>query len=48
LASNPQRLAEIKQKLLAEKMTSALFDTTSFAKALESSYLKIWRSYRSQ
>ncbi len=48
LSSNPKILTEIKQKLLAEKMTSALFDTASFAKALEASYQTIWQNYLSQ
>jgi predicted O-linked N-acetylglucosamine transferase (SPINDLY family) len=48
LASNPKILTEIKQKLLAEKMTSALFDTANFAKALEASYQTIWQNYLSQ
>ena len=45
LAINPKILTEIKQKLLAEKMTSALFDTANFAKALEASYQTIWQNY---
>jgi predicted O-linked N-acetylglucosamine transferase (SPINDLY family) len=48
LASNSKILTEIKQKLLAEKMTSALFDTANFAKALEASYQTIWQNYLSQ
>ena len=48
LASNSKILTEIKQKLLAEKMTSALFDTANFSKALEASYQTIWQNYLSQ
>jgi predicted O-linked N-acetylglucosamine transferase (SPINDLY family) len=48
LVSNPQKLTGIKQKLLAEKMTSTLFDTASFAIALEASYQIIWQNYLSQ
>ncbi len=48
LSKNTAKLQEIKQKLLAEKMTSALFDTANFAKALEASYQTIWQIYLSQ
>lgn len=41
LAKNPQVLNRMKQKLLSEKMTSALFDTASFAKSLETIYKDI-------
>lgn len=44
-AKNPAILNEIKQKLIAEKMTSPLFDTASFAKSLESSYQTIWKQH---
>lgn len=45
LAQNPDTLAIIKQKLIAEKMTSDLFDTASFAKSLEMLYQKIWQQH---
>jgi len=38
LARNPQILESMQQKLVAEKMTSALFDTPRFASALETIY----------
>jgi len=38
LARNPQVLESMQQKLMAEKMTSALFDTASFASSLEAMY----------
>ncbi len=41
LAANPQVLETIKQKLLSEKMTSALFDTASFTRSLEDIYKNI-------
>lgn len=41
LAKNPQALDTMKQKLLSEKMTSALFDTAKFARSLEAVYKNI-------
>lgn len=46
LANNPDEISEIKQKLLAEKMTSKLFDTAQFTKSLEITYQKIWQRYK--
>lgn len=45
LAKTPAVLDGMKQKLLAEKMTSPLFDTAAFAKALEAVYQRIWHQY---
>ncbi len=45
LVNNPAILLEVKQKLLAEKMSSKLFDTTLFTKSLEGTYLTIWQRY---
>ncbi|MDO9204431.1 tetratricopeptide repeat protein [Methylotenera sp.] len=42
LANNPSKLLELKQKLLATKMTSNLFDTDKFSKSLEEIYQKIY------
>jgi predicted O-linked N-acetylglucosamine transferase (SPINDLY family) len=42
LANNPSKLLELKQKLLATKMTSNLFDTDKFSKSLEEVYQKIY------
>lgn len=42
LAENPQRLEEMKQKLIAERLTSALFDTERFVAAVEAVYKNIW------
>lgn len=47
LSKNPAELLTIKQKLLAEKMTSALFDTDIFTKSLEDTYQTIWQRYLS-
>ncbi|NOT65072.1 MAG: tetratricopeptide repeat protein [Methylotenera sp.] len=41
LARSPEILLAMKQKLLGNKMTSALFDTDEFAKALEEIYRNI-------
>jgi predicted O-linked N-acetylglucosamine transferase (SPINDLY family) len=41
LAKNQQVLDTMKQKLMNEKMTSALFDTASFTRSLEAIYKKI-------
>jgi predicted O-linked N-acetylglucosamine transferase (SPINDLY family) len=41
LATNPEVLNTMKQKLMNEKMTSALFDTTKFARSLEAIYKNI-------
>jgi len=38
----------MKQKLIAEKLTSALFDTAKFASALEAIYQNMWAEYRNQ
>lgn len=45
LAKNPDALAQIKQKLLAEKLTSTLFDTKLFARSLEDIYQSIWKRH---
>lgn len=45
LANNVQILQDMKQKLLNEKMTSALFDTQQFTAALEQCYRQIWSEY---
>jgi len=44
-AQTPALLAVIKQKLINEKMRSALFDTQQFSAALEAVYQKIWAKY---
>ncbi|MDI1362454.1 tetratricopeptide repeat protein [Methylotenera sp.] len=45
LASNSTELEKIKQKLLATKQTSALFDTNQFAQSLEKVYESMWQQY---
>ncbi len=48
LGANPQVLNSMKQKLMSEKMTSALFDTDSFTKALEAIYKNILEKHLNQ
>jgi len=45
LASYPIELEKIKQKLLATKLTSALFDTNQFTHSLEHIYQSMWQQY---
>jgi predicted O-linked N-acetylglucosamine transferase (SPINDLY family) len=45
LANNPKVLLAMKQKLIANKMTSPLFDTDIFARSLENLYQSIWCQY---
>jgi predicted O-linked N-acetylglucosamine transferase (SPINDLY family) len=46
LATNPARLAEIKQKLQANRFTSPLFDTQLFTQYLETAYEIMYERYR--
>jgi protein O-GlcNAc transferase len=46
LAANPQRLAEIRQKLAENRLKKPLFDTRSFTKHLEAAYTKIQERYQ--
>ena len=45
LATNPQKLIEIKLKLANNRLTTPLFDTPVFTKNLEAAYLKIHERY---
>jgi protein O-GlcNAc transferase len=47
LASNPQRLAGIREKLARNRTTAPLFDTRRFVRNLERGYRQIWERYRS-
>ena len=40
LAMQPQALADLKQRLEANRLTTALFDTERFTRNLESAYRK--------
>jgi predicted O-linked N-acetylglucosamine transferase (SPINDLY family) len=41
LATNPQKLVEIKLKLANNRLTTPLFDTPLFTKNLEAAYIKM-------
>ena len=45
LASNPQRLAAIKQKLAANRLSKPLFNTQLFTKHLEDGYQQAYQRY---
>ncbi|MDD2832876.1 MAG: tetratricopeptide repeat protein [Methylotenera sp.] len=47
-AQHPEVILRAKQKLLAEKMYSGLFDTAKFAQALETQYQRMWQHYLAQ
>jgi predicted O-linked N-acetylglucosamine transferase (SPINDLY family) len=46
LATDPERLEEIRRKLTDRRHIAPLFDTRSFTGHLESAYIKIWQRYR--
>jgi protein O-GlcNAc transferase len=46
LAGNPARLAEIKQRLLRNRLTTPLFDTERFARHLEDAYTRMYERYQ--
>jgi predicted O-linked N-acetylglucosamine transferase (SPINDLY family) len=46
LATNPQKLADIKLKLENVRLTAPLFDTPLFTKNIESAYIKMYERYR--
>lgn len=45
--THPEQLQKIRQKLLAQNKTSALFDTKRFAANLEQAYMKMWEIFTS-
>jgi predicted O-linked N-acetylglucosamine transferase (SPINDLY family) len=47
LATNPRRLADIKQRLVHNRLTKPLFDQSLFTKKLESAYRSIHERYMS-
>jgi predicted O-linked N-acetylglucosamine transferase (SPINDLY family) len=46
LAMNPQKLADVKLKLVNNRLTTPLFDTPHFTKNLETAYIKMYESYQ--
>jgi predicted O-linked N-acetylglucosamine transferase (SPINDLY family) len=46
LLTHPRRLAEIKQKLARNRLTTPLFDTRSFARHLEAGYAQMLERYQ--
>jgi predicted O-linked N-acetylglucosamine transferase (SPINDLY family) len=47
LATNPQKLTDIKLKLAKNRLTTPLFDTPIFTKNLEAAYTKMYERYQS-
>ena len=45
LARNPARLAALREKLAANRLTTPLFDTQGYARALESAYRTMWERH---
>lgn len=45
LARNPHELADMRERLRRNRATAPLFDSPSFARHLESAYLRIWDTY---
>ena len=46
LALNPKKLADIKLKLVNNRLTAPLFDTPLFTKNLETAYIKMYERYQ--
>ena len=46
LATNPDQLAAIKQKLAVNRLTTALFDTELFTRDLEAIYIEMVERYQ--
>jgi predicted O-linked N-acetylglucosamine transferase (SPINDLY family) len=46
LAMNPQKLKDIKLKLVRNQLTTPLFDTPLFTKKLEAAYIKMMERYQ--
>jgi predicted O-linked N-acetylglucosamine transferase (SPINDLY family) len=43
LIHTPERLAELKQRLLSSRLDTPLFDTTRYCRQLEAAYLRMWQ-----
>ena len=46
LASNPEKLLSLKQKLASNRLTTPLFDTPQFTKDLERAYVQMYEQYQ--
>jgi predicted O-linked N-acetylglucosamine transferase (SPINDLY family) len=46
LASNPEKLLNLKQKLASNRLTTPLFDTPQFTKDLEQAYVRMYEQYQ--
>jgi len=46
LASNPEKLLSLKQKLMSNRLTTPLFDTPQFTKDLERAYVQMYERYQ--
>ena len=46
LAMNPKKLADIKLRLVNNRLTTPLFDTPLFTKNIESAYIKMYERYQ--
>jgi predicted O-linked N-acetylglucosamine transferase (SPINDLY family) len=47
LATNPEKLKAIREKLERNKLTTALFDSTRFTKHIETAYMQMYERYKS-
>ena len=45
LATNPEKLLQLRLKLKSNRLTYPLFDTPMFVKNLEKAYEIVWRRY---
>jgi predicted O-linked N-acetylglucosamine transferase (SPINDLY family) len=46
LATRPQRLRDLRERLAAGRRDSALFDTEGFCRQLEDAYIEMWRRHQ--
>jgi protein O-GlcNAc transferase len=46
LATHPKRLAELRDRLRANRLTAPLFDTPSFTRHLEDAYAQMYERYQ--
>jgi predicted O-linked N-acetylglucosamine transferase (SPINDLY family) len=46
LATNPQRLFSLRQRMLENRLTCPLFDTRLFTKHMETAYITMWKQHR--